>query len=670
MQRHEEGADRLDREVLMGTFAQPGPGHRIACELIRLLHRESAADEFARWLQEAQALPDTLPGRSALVEAVHMAMAVRNRLELQHERERGMMAVLESAQELSSRLDLSGLFSAIVSRARNLLRSDLGWLSVYNAEDGEFHVLVADGALTQATSGMVASRDHGVVGVVMSTRLPFSTPDYLHDKRFVHDANLDAAFRAEGIAALVGVPMIWDGEVIGLLFMADRYPRMYTAQNVSILCALATHGAVALKNAREFERASAALEEARHARSELERHVRSIQAAADAHEEMTSLLARGASLAMLCESVAHLLGGGVLVLDEAAQVVSRGTAAGYGGTGAKDYAPHGGRSAELADALRLSRKMGRSVVAYRADGESCRVMPVIGGDDVLGSVVLFHRGELEEITVRTFERSSSIVGIVLLSQERMEATASRSASALLRSLVSPRQDEPGLLANRAESHGVDLAQPLSLLMFETEGLSAGYAVRRLRSLAPLSHALVDEIDGTGVLLCGATKALDVQETVARWARSEAGTIYRGVRSRPVLGPSEIPALYATLRRALPVLGRIGAHCRFIGQNELALYSTLFETHDHTSLASFLEATIGPLLAHDRKRNTDLAQTLLRYFECNSNAKTTAQHLHIHVNTVRQRLTTIEGLIGHWGNASRALELHIALRLWHLSAPAV
>jgi DNA-binding PucR family transcriptional regulator len=42
---------------------------------------------------------------------------------------------------------------------------------------------------------------------------------------------------------------------------------------------------------------------------------------------------------------------------------------------------------------------------------------------------------------------------------------------------------------------------------------------------------------------------------------------------------------------------------------------------------------------------------------------------IHVNTVRQRLATIEDLLGHWGNASRALELHIALRLWSLSTPA-
>ena len=139
-------------------------------------------------------------------------------------------------------------------------------------------------------------------------------------------------------------------------------------------------------------------------------------------------------------------------------------------------------------------------------------------------------------------------------------------------------------------------------------------------------------------------------------------------SRPVSSPAGIPALYATLRRALGVLERLGIEGHVVGQNELALYSTLFETHDQSSLADYLEATIGSVLAHDRKRNTELAATLLSYFDCNQNAKTTAQKLGIHVNTVRQRLATLEDVLGHWGQANRALEIHIALRLWHLGAP--
>lgn len=661
--------------------ASPTVSHEgLAHELIRLLHEGAPAEDYSLHLAAIEALPDAGAERSTLIDAIHMAMAVRNRLELHEQREQGLLAVIESAQDLSSRLDLNDLLGAIVARARKLLGSDLAWLSVLDAERGEFKALIVEGALARSTGGMVAHRDRGVVSVVMSSRLPFSTPDYLHDTRFAHDPKLDDTFRDEGIAALVGVPLIWDGEVIGLLFVADRYHRTHTAQSVSILCTLATHGAVALKNARDFERASAALARADAARSELERHVRGVQAAADAHEQMTSLLAKGASLATLSQSIAQRFGGAVLVLDEAAQAIGRASAPGYDSPGAAAYEPFGEQGAAIARAQRASRQGGRSVQAEMRDGtagddahgEQCRVMSVIGGDDILGSVLLFHREPLDEVAVRTFERSASVIGVVLLSQERAEAAKHRDVAALLRALIAPRQDDAALLADRAGRHGVELTQPLSLLLVATDDPGAGYAARRFRLLAAsngmLAGVLVDEIDGLLVLLCNTTRALDLRQAVAQTLRHELGAVHRGVLSRPAAGAAEIPALYATLRRALAVLGRIGVQGRLVDQNELAMYSTLFETHDQASLAHYLEATIGTLIAHDRKRQSELAATLLSYFDNGQNAKTTAQRLDIHVNTVRQRLATIESLLGYWGHASRALELHVALRLWNLSRP--
>jgi GAF domain-containing protein len=632
-----------------------------AVELIRLLHRGAPAEEFAQWRADAEA------DGSPLLEAVHMAMAVRNRIELLEQRERGLLAVNESAQSLASRLELNGLLGAIVARARNLLGSDVAWLSTYDPDSGEFHVVVADGALSQRVSQMVARRDRGVASIVMSTKLPFTTADYLHDNRFAHDGGLDDTFRDEGISALAGVPLIWEGEVVGLLFLADRYHRTHAAQSISILCTLATHGAVALKNARDFERVNAALAHADEARAELERHLRGIQAASEAHEQMTSLLAKGASLSELCQSVAQWFGGSLWVLDEAGEVVSRGAAAGQSAAGALPYAPHGEHAGEVARALRHSRQLGRSAVAFHDQGQTCRVMSVIGGGDVLGATVLFHHGEIDDVAVRTFERGSSVVGIVLLSQERVEAAKYRSVSSLLRSLIALRQDAPAVLADNAERHGLSLSQPLSLMLIQVDEPGAGYAARALRLRVPSSGVLVDDVDGLLLVLCSATQAPDLKPIVGAWIKREAGAGGRGVLSRPVSSAAEIPALHATLRRALGVLGRLGVQGHIVGQNELALYSTLFETHDQASLADYLDSTIGAVLAHDRKRSTELASTLLSYFDCNQNAKTTAQKLGIHVNTVRQRLATTEDLLGHWGQASRALEIHVALRLWQLTA---
>ncbi|HVE54615.1 MAG TPA: helix-turn-helix domain-containing protein, partial [Ramlibacter sp.] len=147
----------------------------------------------------------------------------------------------------------------------------------------------------------------------------------------------------------------------------------------------------------------------------------------------------------------------------------------------------------------------------------------------------------------------------------------------------------------------------------------------------------------------------------------------GILSRPLAQATELPAAYTALRRAMPVLVRMGVRGRLVTQAEMTLYATLFESQDQAGLAAFLDATIGTLLVHDQKRGSELAATLLCYFDCNQNAKDAARHLDIHVNTVRQRLATIEGLLGDWGSAVRALEIHVALRLWGLgrdpAAPA-
>jgi DNA-binding PucR family transcriptional regulator len=643
----------------------PPPAATLAGDLVALLHQGAPADEFAARLAEVERLPDAGIEKSSLVELVRMAMAVRNRLELAQQRESGLLTVIESARDLSTRLELDELLRMIASRARNMLGSHVAWLSTFDAAAGEFHVLSTDGALARSTGGMVTSRHRGIVGLVMETRLPFSTPDYLNDARFVHDPDLDQTFRDEGIAAVVGVPMLWEGDVIGLLFVADRYHRTHTAHNISILSTLATHAAVAIKNAMAFQQGREALHSAEAARAELEQHARRVQGAAEAHAEMTSLLARGASLAALAESLARLLDGGVLVLDETGQPIGHGLAPGGASPALERYAAHAETSGALTAALRQSRQSGLSVPAYEQGGESCRAMAVIGGNDVLGAVLLFRRGGLDEVAVRTFERSAAVIGIVLLSRERVEALKTRDAAALLRALLSPRQDDLALAHDRAAALGLDLAQPLSLMVVDMADARAAHAARRLRATQAAGGALFDEIDGSLVLLTATTRAEAHRRRLAELAGQELQADFLGVVSRPLAAAAEVPATYSTLRRALPVLRRLGIRAQVVPQNEMALYATLFETHDQESLAAFLAGSIGPLTSYDSKRGTELAQTLLCYFDCNQNAKVAAQKLGIHVNTVRQRLATIEDLLGHWGNATRALEIHIALRLWSL-----
>jgi DNA-binding PucR family transcriptional regulator len=57
-----------------------------------------------------------------------------------------------------------------------------------------------------------------------------------------------------------------------------------------------------------------------------------------------------------------------------------------------------------------------------------------------------------------------------------------------------------------------------------------------------------------------------------------------------------------------------------------------------------------------------------WFDSGGNQSRSAEALHIHVNTLSQRLGRIDSLIGpDWRNPHRALQLQLAVRLHYLRA---
>jgi DNA-binding PucR family transcriptional regulator len=63
------------------------------------------------------------------------------------------------------------------------------------------------------------------------------------------------------------------------------------------------------------------------------------------------------------------------------------------------------------------------------------------------------------------------------------------------------------------------------------------------------------------------------------------------------------------------------------------------------------------------------RTLDAYFSCGMSPARTKDALHVHVNTVAQRLERVGRLLGQdWQSPERALEIQLALRLQRLAAP--
>lgn len=87
------------------------------------------------------------------------------------------------------------------------------------------------------------------------------------------------------------------------------------------------------------------------------------------------------------------------------------------------------------------------------------------------------------------------------------------------------------------------------------------------------------------------------------------------------------------------------------------------------VAAYVNRVLGAVLGYDEARGTDLVGTLEAYFAAGGSPRHAATALHVHVNTVAQRLERVSALLGpSWQQPGEALELQLALRLRHLLAP--
>jgi DNA-binding PucR family transcriptional regulator len=88
-------------------------------------------------------------------------------------------------------------------------------------------------------------------------------------------------------------------------------------------------------------------------------------------------------------------------------------------------------------------------------------------------------------------------------------------------------------------------------------------------------------------------------------------------------------------------------------------------------AQLLAAQLGPLLDYDRRRGTQLVTTAWTFLENDGSMAAAADALHIHTNTLRQRLDRIDNVLGEsWRRGGRSLDVHVALRLWRLQSAGV
>ncbi|MEH0442102.1 MULTISPECIES: helix-turn-helix domain-containing protein [unclassified Streptomyces] len=638
----------MSRDHVEGAAALT-TAHDADAPFLELLARGAAAEAYDRPVLEARAEGGSGERIAALEHAKRVALRVRAELEGRRRREAELSALFETAHDLAGLRDLDAVLRAIVQRARSLLGTDVAYLSLNDPAEGDTYMRVTEGSVAARFQQLRLGMGEGLGGLVAQTARPYVTDDYFQDERFRHTNAIDSGVRDEGLVAILGVPLTLGPNVIGVLFAADRRARVFEREQIALLGSFAALAAAAIDTANLLTETRSALAGLEHANEIIRDRSAVIERASDVHDRLAELVLRGGGVHDVAAAVSQ-------VLDKTVEFAETATAG----------------------ALEASRAEGRAV-RHRDDW----IAAVAAGEELFGALVLRCHPGLDPVDQRTLERAAMVTSLLLLARRSAAEAEQRVRGELLDDLLETRDRDPRLLRERAARLHADL-DATHVVLAARLGTAApdadqeAAARRRLWSaafhLAATRKGLAAARDGGTVLLLPLEPGDTATELARRTAQHLGAAVHEAVTvgaSAPVrdltAGPHAVVAAYEEGRRCLDALKLLGRTGDGAAAEDFGFLGLLLA--GDRDVGGFVDRTIGRVVAYDERRGTDLLRTLDAYFAAGMSPTRTKDELHVHVNTVAQRLERVGRLLGDdWQSPARALEIHLALRLHRLAAP--
>lgn len=351
----------------------------------------------------------------------------------------------------------------------------------------------------------------------------------------------------------------------------------------------------------------------------------------------------------------------------------------------------GGGPADIAAALH--ELVGCTVAVLDADGHPIVVVPegaagldaldpdasgervshvIRAGDHAYGEIVaLGGQHGVHADAGMALERAAMAVAMRLAQAAAVAEAQERFAAITLEELISGHAKQASAVAERAASFGWDLASPRAVLLASIDPPLDGDMVESaLATIAAAARATLgaDAIvwrrsSTIAALIAPHTEDPAERRRVADRLRRELDQRLRSVNvsigvGRRVTEPTQLASSFVEAARAVDV-GRWakGRHVTEVF-DELGLERLLAATTPE-ELAAFVRHAIGPLHDHDAATGGELVETLAVWLETRNMAEA-ARRLHVHYNTLKNRLQRIEAVLGPvLSDAGRALECAVA-----------
>jgi anti-sigma regulatory factor (Ser/Thr protein kinase)/putative methionine-R-sulfoxide reductase with GAF domain len=145
-----------------------------------------------------------------------------------------------------SELTLEALLDELLNRVQEALGVDTVAILLFDAEANELVARAAKGIEEEVEQGIRLPIGHGFAGRIASERLAIFIADVDHADI------LNPILREKGIRSLLGVPLIVEGNLIGVMHVGSLTPRGFGQADLAVLQLAAARAAPAIERARLF----------------------------------------------------------------------------------------------------------------------------------------------------------------------------------------------------------------------------------------------------------------------------------------------------------------------------------------------------------------------------------------------------------------------------------
>jgi signal transduction histidine kinase len=162
-------------------------------------------------------------------------------------------ALAEVSHAVNSSLDLQEVLANIVARAVQLSASDSGAVYEYDEATELLQLRTTHGLSPQIAQTLLASSlriGEGATGTAAQTRAPFQVADMMATDAY--SGPLRAVMEESGMRAVLALPLLREGRILGGLTVSRRIAGEYPAEAVEVLQTFAAQSALAIENARLF----------------------------------------------------------------------------------------------------------------------------------------------------------------------------------------------------------------------------------------------------------------------------------------------------------------------------------------------------------------------------------------------------------------------------------